>query len=51
MVYLLENTTIRIRILAIVNGYDWKVEEQHDEFGASNQSSVIVDTHKQRLIS
>ncbi|KAL6823381.1 hypothetical protein V8C40DRAFT_247949, partial [Trichoderma camerunense] len=50
LVYLLENTTIRIRILAIVNGYDWKVEEQHDEFGASNQSSVIVDTYKQRLI-
>ncbi|KAL7902142.1 hypothetical protein HDV63DRAFT_360870 [Trichoderma sp. SZMC 28014] len=50
LVYLLENAAVQIRILAIVNGYDWKVEEQRDEFGARNQSSVVVHTYEQRVI-
>lgn len=51
LVYLLENAAAQIRILAIVNGYDWKVEQQRDEFGARNQSSVIVHKYEQRFIS
>jgi hypothetical protein len=50
LVYLLENATVRIRILAIVNGYDWPVEDQQDELGANNQSSVIVHRYEQRVI-
>ncbi|KAM0258111.1 hypothetical protein ACHAQJ_004016 [Trichoderma viride] len=50
LVYLLENATVKIRILAVVNGHDWNVEEQSDEFGASDPSSVIVHTCRQGVV-
>ncbi|KAL7789034.1 hypothetical protein V8C37DRAFT_387015 [Trichoderma ceciliae] len=50
IVYLLEKATVKIRVLAVVNGYDWRVEEQSDEFGASNHASVIVHTCRQEVV-
>lgn len=51
LVHLTENATVRVRVLAVVNGYDWgALEEQLDELGRTNSWSVIFDKVYQRTL-
>ncbi|KAK1991739.1 hypothetical protein LX36DRAFT_589824 [Colletotrichum falcatum] len=42
LVNLLESAKSTIRVLLVVNGHDWRVDDEFDEFGQSNQDSVMV---------
>ncbi|KAI0011872.1 hypothetical protein F4779DRAFT_635468 [Xylariaceae sp. FL0662B] len=48
MTYLIEKTKVRLRVLAVVGGFDWPVDEQADELG--NPGSVRVHIARQELI-
>ncbi|KAI2642295.1 hypothetical protein GGS21DRAFT_487150 [Xylaria nigripes] len=42
-----ENLRVRVRVLAIVNGVDWRPEEQSDEIGQTKKESVEFWTLEQ----
>ncbi|KAK7433892.1 hypothetical protein Landi51_13763 [Colletotrichum acutatum] len=48
LVNLLESAKSRVRVLLVVNGHDWRVDKEFDEFGQSKQDSVAVHTALQR---
>lgn len=52
LVYLVEKVEVRVKVLAVVNGYDWKLDEQDDELECSNPSRVVFRTvHQQETDS
>lgn len=51
LVHLLEETTVTVRVLVVVNGYDWRLDEQSDELGQRSQDSVIIHRAQQRRIA
>lgn len=51
LVYLLESAKPTVRVLLVVNGHDWRVEEQVDEFGQRKEGSVIVHRAEQRPLN
>jgi hypothetical protein len=51
MVHLVERAKVKVRVLAVVNGFDWKVDEQSDEFEQSNEESVILHIDRQGMIN
>lgn len=51
LVNLLESAKSTIRVLLVVNGHDWRVDDQFDEFGQSKQDSVVVHRAVQRPIN
>lgn len=46
LVYLVETVKVKVQILATVNGWDWKVEDQSGEFGQREDVSLIIQTHR-----
>ena len=50
LVYLVENAKVNVKILAIVNGYDWRVDEMADELGQSKEESLNVHKMEQKRI-
>ncbi|KAI9370167.1 hypothetical protein BJX61DRAFT_544878 [Aspergillus egyptiacus] len=42
LVHVLESTTVRIRVLAVVNAWDWLVDEQIDELGQTRPDTVLL---------
>ncbi|GKT56542.1 hypothetical protein ColTof4_08913 [Colletotrichum tofieldiae] len=50
LVNLVESANVKIRILLVVNGHDWRVNEQIDEFGQQKENSVVVHTVRQRTV-
>ncbi|KAI0106667.1 hypothetical protein F4814DRAFT_428650 [Daldinia grandis] len=51
LVYLLENAAVKVRVLVVVNGYDWKADNERDEFGQSRHESIIVHTAEQSTLN
>ncbi|UNI23974.1 hypothetical protein JDV02_009759 [Purpureocillium takamizusanense] len=41
LVYLVEQATVTVKVLTVVNRLDWAVEEQLDEFGRSKEGSMV----------
>lgn len=50
MVHLVENAKVKVRVLAVVHGYDWRVDEEGDELGQSGMGSVIIHTGRQQTL-
>ena len=50
MVHLVEKSRVRVRVLVVVNGHDWSVDEQADELGQTDPESVILDRVEQGLV-
>ncbi|PKY01737.1 hypothetical protein P168DRAFT_321309 [Aspergillus campestris IBT 28561] len=48
LVYLVEKVEVRVKVLAVVNGYDWKLDDQTDELDCSNPSRVVFRTIHQQ---
>ncbi|KAK8074085.1 hypothetical protein PG994_004984 [Apiospora phragmitis] len=48
MVYLVERSRARLRVLAIVNGHDWYVDREVDGLEIRKSGSVIVHTIRQQ---
>jgi hypothetical protein len=44
LVGMVEGAKCNLKILAIINGYDWRVEERRDEFGTVKKGTVIIHT-------
>ncbi|KAI1113381.1 hypothetical protein F5Y14DRAFT_462432 [Nemania sp. NC0429] len=42
-----ENLGVRLRVLAVVNGVDWRLEEQHDEIDRTKDESIKLWTLEQ----
>ncbi len=42
-----ERLRVRVRILAVVNGVDWRAEEQHDEIDQTKKESIVFWTLEQ----
>lgn len=51
LVHLLEKAVVKVRVLVVVNGGDWKVDEVSDEFGQIHHESVIVHREEQNIAS
>ncbi|KAI0853359.1 hypothetical protein F5Y00DRAFT_257384 [Daldinia vernicosa] len=51
LVYLLENAAVKVKVLVVANGYDWKADKESDEFGQSRPESIIVHTAQQKVIN
>ncbi|KAI0897172.1 hypothetical protein F4806DRAFT_495680 [Annulohypoxylon nitens] len=51
LVHLLEKAAVKVRVLVVVNGWDWRVDKVSDEFGQIHQESVIVHTEEQKTAS
>lgn len=49
LAYLVEKAPATVRVLAVVNGYDWKVDEEVEEIGQP-QGGVIIHTARQGTI-
>ncbi|KAK7752176.1 hypothetical protein SLS62_005920 [Diatrype stigma] len=41
MVYLVENAKPRVRVLAVVSGLDWNIDQDEDDLGRERKNSVI----------
>ncbi|PLN81836.1 hypothetical protein BDW42DRAFT_185144 [Aspergillus taichungensis] len=48
LVYLVEKAEVRVKVLTVANGYDWKLDEQEDELDCSNPSRVGFCTVRQQ---
>ncbi|KAJ5928276.1 hypothetical protein N7466_007232 [Penicillium verhagenii] len=42
MVRLVEEAKVKVKVLAVVNGWDWDAEKESDDFGQIKKSSVVV---------
>lgn len=51
LVHLVEKSKGKVRVLAVVNGHDWKVGEYDDELGQRKEGSVILHTVEQVIIN
>lgn len=51
LVHLVERAKVKVGVLAVMNGFDWKVDELGDELGQSNEASVILHTDQQDIIN
>jgi hypothetical protein len=40
LVYLIEKSKVKVRILAVVNEYDWRVQDEVDELGQTDRLSI-----------
>ncbi|CBX91214.1 hypothetical protein LEMA_P067220.1 [Plenodomus lingam JN3] len=40
LVQLMEKATVKVRVLAVINGYDWPVDNQVDELGCSQPERI-----------
>jgi hypothetical protein len=49
LVYLVEKAEVKVRVLAVVNGCDWRVDEEGDELGHSIPVSLIIHTERQQM--
>ncbi len=47
LVRMVEGAKCNLKILAVINGYDWRVEDIRDEFGAEKKGSMIIHTERQ----
>ena len=47
LVRMVESAKCNLKILAIINGYDWRVEDRRDEFGDEKKERVIIHTERQ----
>jgi hypothetical protein len=47
MVHLVENSKAKIRVLAVVNGHDWRVDEEIDELGQNRPKSIAIHLARQ----
>jgi hypothetical protein len=47
LVRMAEGAKCNLKILAVINGYDWRVEDRRDEFGAEKNGTVIIHTERQ----
>lgn len=47
LVRMVEGAKCNLKILAVINGYDWIVEERRDEFGEEKKGRVIIHTERQ----
>ena len=48
LVYLVEKAEVRVKVLTVANGYDWKLDEQDDELDCSDPSRVVFCTVHQQ---
>ncbi|KAJ5915813.1 hypothetical protein N7454_010954 [Penicillium verhagenii] len=49
MVRLVEEAKVKVKVLAVVNGWDWDAENESDDFGQIKKSSVVVHPVYQSL--
>ncbi|KAI1387951.1 uncharacterized protein F4822DRAFT_444459 [Hypoxylon trugodes] len=48
LAYLVKNSSVKIRVLVTVNGYDWKVEEERTDFDPDGDTRIIIHTAHQK---
>jgi len=47
LVRMVEGAKCNLKILAVINGYGWRVEDIRDEFGAEKKETLIIHTERQ----
>lgn len=47
LVKMVEGAKCNLKILAVINGYDWRVEDIRDDFGAEKEGTLIIHTERQ----
>jgi len=47
LVRMVEGAKCNLKILAVINGYDWRVEDRRDEFGEEKKGIFIIHTERQ----
>ena len=51
LVYLMEKAAVRVRVLAVVNGNDWRIDKQVDELGQNIEGSICCRKVEQQIVS
>jgi hypothetical protein len=47
LVRMVEGARCKLKVLAVINGYDWRVEDIRYEFGAEKEGTLIIHTERQ----
>ena len=49
LVHLIQKATVTVKVLAVVNGYDWRVDEEGDELEQDRDAHVIIHQGRQGI--